>query len=92
MSTVVFLLNLAECEIFYAYGYENVNISWHFHINQQRKFHAQLSWACKKFYNLGACSCYFLLDVKLDIYIASHTWAPNVKIKSFLIMIFVKSF
>ena len=37
ISTVVFLLNLDECEIFYAYN------SWHFHIYQQRKFHAQLS-------------------------------------------------
>ena len=38
-----FLLSLAECEIFSAYEYENANISWHFHIYQQRKFHAQLS-------------------------------------------------
>ena len=43
ISTVVFLLILAECEIFYAYEYENDNSSWHFHINQQRKYHAQLS-------------------------------------------------
>ena len=43
ISTVVFLLSLAECEIFYAYEYENANSSWHFHIYQQRKFHAQLS-------------------------------------------------
>ena len=38
-----FLLTLAEGEIFYAYEYENANISWHFHIYQQRKFPAQLS-------------------------------------------------
>ena len=53
ISTVIFLLSLAEYEIFSAYEYENANISWHFHIYQQRKFHAQLSWARKKFYNLG---------------------------------------
>ena len=45
ISTVVFLLSLAECEIFHAYEYENANISWHFHIYQQWKFHAQQSWA-----------------------------------------------
>ena len=39
-------------EIFYAYENENANISWHSCIYQQRKFHAQLSWAWKKFYNL----------------------------------------
>ena len=43
ISAVVFLLNLAEWEIVYAYKYENANISWHFHIYQQRKFQAQLS-------------------------------------------------
>ena len=35
-------LSLADCENFYAYKYENFNISWHFHIYQQRKFHAQM--------------------------------------------------
>ena len=43
ISLVVFLFSFPECEILYAYEYENANISWHFHINQQRKFHAQLS-------------------------------------------------
>ena len=43
ISTVVFLLNLAEYVIFSAYEYENANISWHFYIYQQRKFLAQLS-------------------------------------------------
>ena len=43
VSTVVFLLSLAEDVIFSAYQYENANISWHFHIYQQRKLHAQLS-------------------------------------------------
>ena len=38
-----FLLSLAAFLIFYAYEYENANIIWHFHIYQQRKFHAQLS-------------------------------------------------
>ena len=49
-----FLLNIAEHENFSANKYENANLSWHFHIYWQRKFHAQLSWAWKKFYNLGA--------------------------------------
>ena len=30
-------------------------ISWYFHTYEHLKFHAQLSWAWKKFYNLGAC-------------------------------------
>ena len=29
-------------------------ISWHFYPYEHLKFHAQLSWAWKKFYNLGA--------------------------------------
>ena len=37
------LLSLAECDIFYAYEYENANISWHFHNFPQSKFHALLS-------------------------------------------------
>ena len=36
--TTVFLLSLAECEIFSADKYENANNSWHFHIYQQKKF------------------------------------------------------
>ena len=40
-----FLLNIAEHENFSANKYENANLSWHFHIYWQRKFHAQhLSW------------------------------------------------
>ena len=38
-----FVLNSAEYAVFYVYEYENANFSWHFHIYQQRKFHAQLS-------------------------------------------------
>ena len=49
-----FLRNIAEHEIFSADKYENANFCWHFHIYYQRKFNAQLSWAWKKFYNLGA--------------------------------------
>ena len=49
-----FLLNIAEHENFSANKYENANNSWHFHINKLRKFQAQLIWAWKKFYNLGA--------------------------------------
>ena len=48
-----FLLNIAEHGIFSANEYENANYCWHFHIYWQRKFHAQVSWAWKKFYNLG---------------------------------------
>ena len=43
ISTVFFLLSLAECEIFNANEYENANISWHFHIYQQGKFQAKLT-------------------------------------------------
>ena len=48
ISTVVFLLSLAACEVFYAYKYENAKISWRFHSYQQRKIHAQLSLSMKK--------------------------------------------
>ena len=57
---VVFMLSLAKYDIFYAYEYENANISWHFHICQQRKFQALLSWEWKQFYNLGS-ECGFLM-------------------------------
>ena len=53
-STVVFLLSLAECEIFYAYEYENANNIWHFRIYQQRIFLCSAELSIKKFYNLGA--------------------------------------
>ena len=33
---------------------EKCCISWYFYTYEHLKFHAQLSWACKKFYNLGA--------------------------------------
>ena len=49
-----FLANIAEHENFSANKYENANYCWHFHIYWQRNFQAQLSWAWKKFYNLGA--------------------------------------
>ena len=49
-----FLLNIAEHEIFSANKDENANNCWHFHIYLQRKFYAQLTWARKKVYNLGA--------------------------------------
>ena len=48
-----FLLNTAEHENFFANKYENASYCWHFHVDWQRKFHAQLSWSTKKmFYNL----------------------------------------
>ena len=53
---ISFLLNIAEHENWFANKYENANFYWHFHIHKQRKFHAQLSWAWKKFYDLGARS------------------------------------
>ena len=42
-----FMLNSAEHEIFSANKHENANNSWHFHIYQQRTFHAQLCLARK---------------------------------------------
>ena len=39
---------------FPAHKCENANNCWHCNIYEQEKFHAQLSWAWKKFYNLGA--------------------------------------
>ena len=35
---------------------KNIWISWYFHIYEHLKFHAQVSWAWKKFYNLGPWS------------------------------------
>ena len=49
-----FLLNIAELENFSVNKYENANNSWHFHIYKQKKFHAQPSWAWKRFYKLWA--------------------------------------
>ena len=50
---ICYLINLAEHELFSANKYENANYCWHFHIYKLRNFHAQLSWAWQKFYNLG---------------------------------------
>ena len=46
------MLNSAEHEIFSANKYENANNSWHFHIYQQRNFHAQLCLARKNLQSL----------------------------------------
>ena len=56
-----FLLTIAEHEIFFDNKYENANYCWNFHIYLQRKFHALLSLAWKKFYNLWAWSQSLLL-------------------------------
>ena len=37
-------------------------ISWYFHTYEKLKFYAQLSWAWKKFYNLGSWSSQYLLS------------------------------
>ena len=47
-----FLLNITEHEIFSANKYENANMAFSYLLAE--KFHAQLSWAWKKFYNPGA--------------------------------------
>ena len=36
---------------------EKSRISWYFYTYEYLEFHAQLSWAWKKFYNLGAWVC-----------------------------------
>ena len=40
-----FKFNSAEHEIFSAHKYENANNIWHFHIYEQRNFHAELCLA-----------------------------------------------
>ena len=75
-----FLLNIVEHEYFSANKYEIAKYYWHLHIYQQRKFHAQLSWAWKKCYNLGAwyrCGDQIskLLEAKTflwDIHVCKH--------------------
>ena len=42
------------------------NNCWHFNIYEQDKFHAQLSWAGKKFYNLEAWSRTKQLQLSAD--------------------------
>ena len=49
-----FLLHIAEYDNVSAYKYENTDYGRRFQIYTQRKFHAQLSWAWKKFLNLEA--------------------------------------
>ena len=59
-----FLLNIAEHENFSANKYENANYCWHFHIYEQIKFHAQVSWAWKTFYNFEAWKKHLLKKAK----------------------------
>ena len=40
-------------------------ISWYFYTYEHLKFHAQLSWAWKKFYYLGAWSAWYLMSYGL---------------------------
>ena len=58
-----FLAQFSWAKFSYAYEYENANISWHFPIYQQRKFHAQLNWAWNFFITLGSANAY---TVKLE--------------------------
>ena len=71
----VFMLNSAEHEIFSANKYENVNNSWHFHINWQRNVHAQQCLARKNLQLLvildllaGQISCSVELSMKKVLY------------------------
>ena len=43
-----------RCCIYHADKCLIANNCWHFNIYEQNKFRAQLSCACKKYYNLGA--------------------------------------
>ena len=47
---------MLRCCIYHAHKYLNANNCncWHFNIVEHDKFHAQLSCAQKKFYNLGS--------------------------------------
>ena len=49
----VYCFKSLRCCIYHAYKCLNANNCWHFNIYEQDKFCAQLSWAWKKFYNLG---------------------------------------
>ena len=47
---------------------ENCWISWYFHTCEHLKFHAQLSWAWKKFNNLGASfTLYVLIYIRAQL-------------------------
>ena len=74
-----FLLNIPEHENFSANKYENANCCWHFHIYYQRKFHAQLSWAWKKFYNLGGWSEPLLSTKRIIGYYRIHEWRAKAR-------------
>ena len=64
ISTVTFFLGLAQFEIFFAFEYENDNLGfWYFYIYQQRKFHAKLSWARKKYITSGQGSTSLMFAV-----------------------------
>ena len=82
------MLILVEHEILNAHKYKNIKkfsffqtqicreyyfSCWHFNIYEQEKFHAQLSWAWKKFYNLGPWSC---LSLKENEYTSGEASRP----------------
>ena len=69
-----FLLNIADHEIFSANKYENAN-------------YCQLSWAWKKFYNLGAWTAVFTGFV-WNLFIECH-WNVNVSKSKILIFLTV---
>ena len=53
-----FMLNSAKHEIFSDNKYEKANNSWHFHIYQQRNFHAQLCLARNNLQLLVICDLF----------------------------------
>ena len=51
---------------FPAIKYQNANNCWHFNIYLEEKFHAQLSWAWQKFYNLEPRKLSLFASVMID--------------------------
>ena len=69
-----FILNSAMHVIFSANKYENANNSWHFHIYQQRNFHAQLCLARKK---MQLLVIWDLIAWKTSC--STHSWVEHEK-------------
>ena len=74
-----------RCCIYHANKCLNANNCWHFNIYEQDKFHAQLSWAWKKFYNLWALPEKILLSG--TIIILTNIWSNYLLIWLRLILL-----
>ena len=77
----IFQTHICQNAIFPAHKGWNANNCWHFNIYEQEKNHDVLSWAWKKFHNLGAWWCKLIcMNMNQEVY--THRLVTSWKVSS----------